>query len=791
MVNSRLKEFAHRYGLFLGLIAGPLALVGWRLAIGQVLFWGTPALQFVPWWMAAWRQLAQGSLPLWNPDLGLGAPLLANYQTAFFYPPNWTLTILAAVFGAPGVAWGYTFLAMLHLFWAGWGMARLVARYGAGNLAQLVAGLAFSLSGYLVARLEFISMIWCAAWLPWILVYTDELCGIKGPSRKEKTIRLSLPLVLCVGLQLLAGHAQLSWYTLQLAGVWALVSTFIRNRWQFWKPFSGFVLSLAAGALLASIQLLPTAEYLLQSQRASQVSYTEAMVYSFWPWRLITLFAPDFFGNPGNGDFWGYASYWEDAAYIGLAPLLLALTTFTGLFKRPHSDREEVRKKALIGFWVLIPVAVLLAMGQNTPIFPFLYRSVPTFSMFQAPARYMLWVVLGLAFLAAQGVERWRCPTGRGLYWLRLGTAGAFAISLGAGLAWINLRGVNLTFIRATALAGLWALGTGGLTLLLPVFEKRGSLTLWKGGVAAWILLDLLVAGWSLNPMVPVAFYQGKSDNAQKLENILYGGSVYMPAEVESRLKFKRFFRFQDTLAIEKWDNLRAAYLPNLTLLDGIPSLNNFDPILPGRYVRWINMLESASPIARQELMRQAGVGAVETIDVREVGGVHFEPIPAAPRFEIFDCPTWMKNEEDVLAALKKVRPGKSVLFLEGTSLQTNCLASAPGSIQVLTYKPDQIRLQTVSEKPSWALIRIHLYPGWQASLDGKPLVLYHANGLFMGFEIPAGDHQISLQYRPGSFYLGAMLSILILVGIGYLSLAPVARAGWSKNHTRNFERRD
>ena len=48
------------------------------------------------------------------------------------------------------------------------------------------------------------------------------------------------------------------------------------------------------------------------------------MTHSFWPLRLLTLLSPDFFGNPAQNNFWGYDNYWENAAYIGLIPLLLA-----------------------------------------------------------------------------------------------------------------------------------------------------------------------------------------------------------------------------------------------------------------------------------------------------------------------------------------------------------------------------------------------------------------------------------------------------------------------------------
>ena len=90
-------------------------------------------------------------------------------------------------------------------------------------------------------------------------------------------------------------------------------------------------------------------------------------------------------------------------------------------------------QKALTWFLlVVMVVSFLFALGQNTPVFPWLYRHVPTFDMFQAPARYTIWAVFALALLAGLGVEGWRRPEGRWLYWSRLGTMGMFAVSFGA-----------------------------------------------------------------------------------------------------------------------------------------------------------------------------------------------------------------------------------------------------------------------------------------------------------------------------------------------------------------------
>src|SRR5215207_4437127 len=105
--------FPRRFSLLI--LALTLIVIFYRVLVGEVFFWGLPALQFVPWRDYAFDLLRQGQLPLWNPYNGAGAPLLANYQSALLYPLNWISFILP-------LAWSMSVLAVLHLFLAGCGM---------------------------------------------------------------------------------------------------------------------------------------------------------------------------------------------------------------------------------------------------------------------------------------------------------------------------------------------------------------------------------------------------------------------------------------------------------------------------------------------------------------------------------------------------------------------------------------------------------------------------------------------------------------------------------------------
>ncbi|MFX9069623.1 hypothetical protein ABTN30_20170, partial [Acinetobacter baumannii] len=73
-------------------------------------------LQFYVWRDMVFDAWGKGQIPAWNSYQLAGTPLLANSQSAAFYPPH----ILMGLLHVP-TAMAMTLLAWFHLFWAGLG----------------------------------------------------------------------------------------------------------------------------------------------------------------------------------------------------------------------------------------------------------------------------------------------------------------------------------------------------------------------------------------------------------------------------------------------------------------------------------------------------------------------------------------------------------------------------------------------------------------------------------------------------------------------------------------------
>ena len=74
---------------------GPYNYSGLRLQNSPVIDPWAPSLCFEPWDQYISEMLKSGIIPLWNPYQGFGAPLLANFQSAFFYPLDFLIFCLS------------------------------------------------------------------------------------------------------------------------------------------------------------------------------------------------------------------------------------------------------------------------------------------------------------------------------------------------------------------------------------------------------------------------------------------------------------------------------------------------------------------------------------------------------------------------------------------------------------------------------------------------------------------------------------------------------------------------
>lgn len=768
-----MKTWINKNYPFLIVIAAPIILFIGPILSGRVIFWGTPVMQFIPWQATAFEQLKHGIFPLWNPLNGMGAPLFANYQVALLYPPNWFMFLFYLVGGTPALAFGQTLSIVFHLAWAGVGMVLLTRRLGLGKLAQTISGLSFALCGFLVPRVSFFPMIWSISWMPWIIYAASFIVNPRGSKTsiglKDKLGKILL-VILFLTLQLLAGHAQMTWYILVFTAIWVLVNGIVSQKLEPGLAAMGiFMLCVLVAALVASVQLLPTLEYLLESQRAGAVNYQTAVTYSFWPWRFLTLLAPNMFGSPAAGNYWGYGNYWEDALYIGVLPLILGLITLGSIFRRKNQQVNPLRP-LIIFCWITIVVAISLALGKNFYLFPFLFKYVPTFSLFQSPTRFMILAEFSLCLLAGIGIDQLKVITNRRLYWTRLATMGAFAVALASILAVVFLPAVKSTLIRGFASFGVFALGSGLLLLFQP---KNGEKTgIWSWILVGFVAVDLLFANWNFTPTISASFFNTPDQN---IGTAYETSRIFIPGQDEYDIKYKWFFRFDTFNPGLDWTKLYAVDLADINLLSANAVVNNYDPFMPSRYATLINYLGALDQQALVPWMELMNSNQIESIDKAKTYSPETYQISDTKQFRFMTCAKYVNNDLDAWnltrGMLREGSQFKTTIILESKEriVNSSCGDQPQADITLIQGLPRKTVMNINSNQAGYLFIANTWYPGWHASVDGKSTPILHADFNFQAIPIPEGNHQVQITYSPASFTAGAFISgmtIIFILGI-------------------------
>jgi hypothetical protein len=113
---------------------------------------------------------------------------------------------------------------------------------------------------------------------------------------------------------------------------------------------------------------------------------------------------------------------------------------------------------------------------------------------------------------------------------------------------------------------------------------------------------------------------------------------------------------------------------------------------------------------------------------------------------------------------------GDVVVIERGPQLNNPTLPKSPA--QISHYSTDLIRVETDIAAPGWLVLSEIWYPGWQATVNGRPQPVEMVNGLLRGLYLDQpGHYQITLTYRPtgvtwGVWVAGITAGLLLLMGL-------------------------
>jgi hypothetical protein len=473
-------------------------------------------------------------------------------QSAVFYPPNWLYFMFPGALSLALRAWLKLVLALLGTYL----LARRVV--GLGPLGAAVSSVGFGFGAFMTVWLLFPQTA-VAAWLPWLWWATAIL--IEKPSARKAAILAAI-----VALTIVGGHPETAYELALAAGSFALFCLWqLRRRGPrlLGRALAIWLSACALGGCLAAVQVLPFAEYALNSAAAvyrADVRYNGFSLPLYYAW---TALSPDLYGNPAHASWWGPQSNYNEAnMYCGL--LVVLLTLFA-----PFAPQRAQRRLAL---FLLLLLLISLAVVFNAPVLRPVLVAV-TFSGDMATQRMTLVAEFALALLGGLGVEGFlvwvRRPRARMILALYVGLATLSLVIAGVLVPWALARSFFEVPAAPAAADQIWQSALVHTLALLAV----SCALLW---LVIWFHSRRPTMGRALAMCLPVLLLADLLQAHADYTPTISESDHYPPTRVTSFLQEQTgTFRTVAT----GW-----TFMPDTNLIYGVSDVRGYDALEPMAY---------------------------------------------------------------------------------------------------------------------------------------------------------------------------------------------------------------
>ena len=105
-------------------------------------------------------------------------------------------------------------------------------------------------------------------------------------------------------------------------------------------------------------------------------------------------------------------------------------------------------------------------------------------------------------------------------------------------------------------------------------------------------------------------------------------------------------------------------------------------------------------------------------------------------------------------------------------------------TIRLTSYEPNQLVYETSSPQDGIVVFSEIYYPGWTATIDGKPADISRADYILRAMNVPAGKHTIEMRFDPQSLHIteGIAYGAMALLLVGVIILIWIYRKKYSEN---------
>jgi len=700
--------------------------------------------QIYPWKTITIDALKNGQIPLWNPYSFSGTVHAANYQAAAFSPFNLLFFLFNHI-----DAW--TMLILLQPLLAGFCMYFFLRTIHRSSWASTYGALSFMFCGFLVVWMAYGTLGYAALWLP--LIY-----GGIAKFFKRHTWWSNGAISFGIALSLVSGHFQISLYVIGASILFILHQGILSRDW---KKMGMTGMLVGIGILLAAPQLLISFDAYGQSVRSSSFIKGEVIPWNY----LITLFSPDFFGNPVTRNDW-FGHYAEWSGFIGVVGLLLSLYTL-------------VRKKdALVWFFISL-CALAFSLALPTPLNDLLFRiRVPVLST-SAASRIIILVSFSLATLSAFGLDGllqdWEKKKIKTYTWFGIGV-GLILVCFWIVPIFGQILPADKLLIaqRNSMLPSMIVLV--GLVAGLLGFLRKGKVVLFS------LILLLVLTAFDLLRFATKWMPNGTKTHMYPQVNVL---------------KF-----LQKNVSIDRVFGNLGGEVQGF----GILGIEGYDALYQARYGSFIAAATAGNLATSERSVVMLGKKAQYAQRVLDLLGVRFiahrlsdgrnvwayphwehpgyvsvykdehyevlENTRAFPRFFLASAYQIPQTEDEYITTLldEQFDAQKTLLLEKTPSIDPQ---EGEGSVTLSKYTSNELIFSVTASSPKLFFLSDTYDPGWKASIDGTLTEVYRAHYDFRAVAVPAGTHTVRLYYEPQSVKIGMGIASIALLAfiIGTLRL--------------------
>jgi hypothetical protein len=678
--------------------------------------------QIYPWKKFTIDTFISGEIPLWNPYSFAGNPHLANYQSAVFSPFNLLFFVFSFI-----DAWSILILAEPLL--AGFFMYLFVREIGVGRVGSLISSVSFMFSGFMVVWMAYGTLSYAILYLPLALFAIERYY-------RSGSFKFLFLLTLTIPLSFFSGHFQISFYFFIALAFYILFRAFVKRNV---RSTALLLFSVIFGLIIAAPQLASSIMLYNHSIRSELFQVGEAIPFHY----LITVIAPDFFGNPVTRNDW-FGHYAEWSSFVGIWPLFLAIYAII----RHRSWR-------ILFFSILGLGSVVLAV--NSPLSAlFVSLKIPVLST-SAFSRIIVLFSFSFAVLAGLGFDKLLkdidFKKARKTMILILGSISIFFAAIWILVLigkiypdeWLIVAKRNLIFPTL-----LFFIGT---FLLLTAIRKKIFLIFALCYLLFVISFDSIRFSQKWMPFDPRKFVYPDVPIIKAMKKHIGNGRIFgnLGGEV-------------------------ATYYE-------LPSIEGYDPLYIGRFGEFVRAASSGEFLeAERSVVRldRRGKYTDRALDLLGVGLI-FHPI--ADTNQGWAYPVWENKEryklvykDDKFQLFKnKLALPRAMLFYNYEVIKDdkgiikrfysddfdfrNVLImeenpdlkiekETTGSAKIISYTPNKVVIKTSSNSPALLFLSDNYYPGWKAMADGKSSKIYRADYSFRSVIVPKGESIVEFLFN-------------------------------------------